>query len=49
MRAGQPFVVANDGMTIQSSASTPSAPTTAPAKRSHFGSGRRIGRDAVHE
>src|SRR6476469_6761656 len=38
-RAGQPFAVANDGMTIQSSTSTPSAPTIAPAARSHRGSG----------
>ena len=43
MRAGQPFVVANDGMNIHSSASTPNAPTTAPANRSQFGSGLRIG------
>ena len=39
MRAGQPFAVAYDGITIQSKASTPSVPIAAPAARSSRGKG----------
>ena len=35
MRAGQPCAVASDGITIHSSASTPTTPIAAPASRSH--------------
>ena len=44
MRAGQPFAVASDGMTIQSNTSTPNAPTAAPAARSQRGRDRCEGR-----
>ena len=49
MRAGQPCAVANDGMIIQSRASTPNTPTAAPATRSQRGSGPWQREDAVHE
>ena len=49
MRAGQPFAVASEGITIHTSTSTPSTPTAAPAARSQRGSGPRGGERAVHD
>ena len=50
MRAGQPCAVASDGMTIQSSTSTPSAPTDARRRRGpSAAAGCGIGTTAVHE
>ena len=49
MRAGQPLAVASDGITIHTSTSTPSTPTSAPAARSHRGSGLARREHAVHD